>query len=87
MLLFLGAFIAGMLTVLAPCVLAMLPIIVGGSISGDSKDRKRPVIIALSLAVSLIVFTLLLKATTLLIDVPPRAITYASGAIIIGLGI
>ncbi len=87
MLLFLGAFIAGMLTVLAPCVLALLPIIVGGSISGDGKDRKRPVIIALSLAVSLIVFTLLLKATTLLIDIPPRSISYASGVIIIGLGI
>lgn len=87
MFLFLGAFIAGMLTVLAPCVLALLPIIIGGSITGDGKDRKRPVIIALSLAVSLIVFTLLLKATTLLINIPPRSITYFSGTVIIILGI
>lgn len=87
MLLLFGAFIAGLLTVLAPCVLALLPIIIGGSVAGDTQDKKRPVIIALSLAVSLIVFTLLLKATTLLINIPPKSITYFSGAIIITLGV
>lgn len=87
MFLLFGAFVAGLLTVLAPCVLPLLPIIIGGSVTGDVRDRKRPLIITLSLAVSLIVFTLLLKATTLLIDVPPHAITYFSGAIIILLGI
>lgn len=87
MLLLFGAFIAGMLTVLAPCVLPLLPIIIGGSVTGDSKDKKRPLIIAASLAVSLIVFTLLLKATTLLINIPPNAITYLSGSIIIALGL
>lgn len=87
MLLFLGSIIAGMLTVLAPCVLALLPIIIGGSVSGDVRDKKRPIIIAASLAVSLLLFTLLLKATTLLINVPPATFTYISGAIIIGLGL
>jgi cytochrome c biogenesis protein CcdA/thiol-disulfide isomerase/thioredoxin len=87
MLLLIGSFIAGMLTVLAPCVLALLPIIIGGSVSGDTKDKKRPVIIALSLAVSLFIFTILLKATTVLIDVPPQSLTYVSGGIVIALGI
>jgi cytochrome c biogenesis protein CcdA/thiol-disulfide isomerase/thioredoxin len=87
MFLLLGAFIAGMLTVLAPCVLPLLPIIIGGSVTGDTKDRKRPVVIAISLALSLFAFTLLLKATTLLIDIPPKSINYASGVIIILLGI
>ena len=87
MLLLFGAFIAGLLTVLAPCVLPLLPIIIGGSVSGDAKDPKRPVIIAAALAVSLTIFTLLLKATTLLINIPPRAITYFSGTIIIALGL
>ena len=41
MFLLLGAFIAGVLTVLAPCVLPLLPIIIGGSVSGDTKDRRR----------------------------------------------
>ena len=76
-----------MLTVLAPCVLPLLPIIIGGSVTGDVKDRKRPVIIAVSLAVSLLVFTLLLKVSTLFINIPPRAITYFSGGIILALGV
>ncbi len=86
LLLLIGSLIAGALTVLAPCVLALLPIIIGGSVSGDTKDRKRPLIIVASLAVSLLTFTLLLKATTLLIDIPPQTFTYVSGAIIIALG-
>lgn len=87
MILLIGAFIAGMLTVLAPCVLPLLPVIIGGSVSGDTTNKRRPLIISISLAVSLIVFTLLLKATTLLIDLPPRTINYISGTIIIALGI
>jgi cytochrome c biogenesis protein CcdA/thiol-disulfide isomerase/thioredoxin len=87
MFLFFGAFIAGMLTVLAPCVLPLLPIIIGGSVTGNVKDKKRPLIIATSLAVSLIIFTLLLKATTLLINIPPQSINYFSGVIIIALGL
>src|SRR3954469_13130592 len=87
MLLLLGAFFAGIITVLAPCVLPLLPIIIGGSVTGDVHDKRRPFIIAASLAISLILFTLLLKATTLLIDIPPELITYASGGIIVGIGI
>ncbi len=87
MLLLIGAFFAGMITVLAPCVLPLLPVIIGGSISGDVRDKKRPFIIAASLAVSLILFTLLLKVTTLFINVPPEIFVYASGGIIVGLGI
>lgn len=87
MFLLIGSFIAGMITVLAPCVLPLLPVIIGGSISGKVDDKKRPVIIAASLAISLIVFTVLLKATTLFIDIPPATFTIISGGILIILGI
>jgi cytochrome c biogenesis protein CcdA/thiol-disulfide isomerase/thioredoxin len=86
MLLFVGSFIAGLLTVLAPCVLPLLPIIIGGSLT-NSHQSRRPIIIAASLAVSLTLFTLLLKATTLLINVPPQIFTYISGGIVIILGL
>lgn len=86
MLLLIGSFLAGMLTVLAPCVLPLLPVIIGGSLTGG-KDPKRPYIIAASLAVSLTLFTLLLKATTVLIAIPPSTINYVSGGIIIVVGI
>jgi cytochrome c biogenesis protein CcdA/thiol-disulfide isomerase/thioredoxin len=87
MLLLLGAFFAGIITVLAPCVLPLLPVIIGGSISGNVEDKRRPFIIAASLAISLIVFTVLLKATTLLIDIPPAFFVYFSGGILVALGV
>ena len=87
MLLLLGAFIAGILTVFAPCVLPFLPVIIGGSISGDTRDKRRPFLIAGSLAVSLFLFTVLLKATAVLINIPPNLITYISGGIVVALGL
>lgn len=85
-----GAFAAGVLTVLAPCVLPLLPVIIGGSIVRDGGARRarwRPYIIALSLAVSVVVFTLALKATTALLGVPPQVWQIVSGVIVILLGI
>ncbi|MBV7363951.1 redoxin domain-containing protein [Actinomycetaceae bacterium TAE3-ERU4] len=78
--------LAGALTALAPCVLPFLPIIVGGSIDGNS-NRKRPFIVAGSLIISLLIFTLLLKATTLLINIDPRVWAIGSGILVIVLGI
>lgn len=87
LLLLLSSFFAGILTVLAPCVLPLLPVIISGSVSGDTKDRRRPFIVAASLAVSLLVFTLFFKATTLFISVPTSVITAVSGGIIVVVGI
>lgn len=82
------AFLAGLLTAFAPCVLPLLPIILGGSVSADGqKDKWRPYIITGSLVVSLILFTLLLKASTVLIGVDPRVWTYVSGGLVIALGL
>lgn len=84
------ALAAGILTVAAPCVLPLLPIIVGGAIVRDGDDRRakwRPFVIAGSLAVSVVIFTLVLKATTALLGVPPQVWQAISGAILILLGI
>lgn len=70
MLLLLIAFFSWVLTVLAPCVLPLLPIVLGAS-AEDGNNRKIPLVIIASLSVSIILFSLLLKASTLLIDVPP----------------
>lgn len=64
------SFLAGVLTVLAPCILPMLPIIIGGSLSDGKKSIVRPLVVTLSLGLSIIVFTLLLKATTAFIAIP-----------------
>lgn len=84
------SFAAGVLTVAAPCVLPLLPVIVGGSIvrgGNEHRVRRRPYVIAASLAVSVVAFTLLLKATTALLGVPPQVWQLVSGGIIILLGI
>ena len=87
-MLVLGAFIAGILTTLAPCVLPLLPIIVGGSIGKPSAEaRKRAYLIAASLGASVIIFTLLLRATTALIDIPALTWQLVSGIILITLGV
>lgn len=73
--------IAGVLTVLAPCVLPLLPVIIGGSVT--DRNPWRPVIITLSLAGSIVLFTLLLKASTIFIDIPQAFWTYFSATIIL----
>ncbi len=79
------SFIAGMLTVLAPCVLPILPVILSGSLGQRSVIRA--LTITLSLALSIILFTLLLKSSTLLIDIHPNTWKYFSGGVILFFGI
>lgn len=86
MLLFILTFIAGFLTALAPCVLPLLPVIIGGSFTGVA-NKRRPYIIAGSLVGSLILFTILLKASTVLINIDPRVWSYLSGGLIVLLGL
>lgn len=85
MALFIISFIAGLLTVLAPCILPLLPVVVGSSASGRS--RATPYIVVTSLAVSIIVFTFLLKVSSAFIMVPPYVWTYLSGGILILFGL
>jgi cytochrome c biogenesis protein CcdA/thiol-disulfide isomerase/thioredoxin len=87
MLLLLISLIAGILTILAPCVLPVLPVIIGGSIGGSRKEKARPYIIGVSLVISIIFFTLLLKASTVLINLSPSVLNYVSGGLLIILGI
>jgi cytochrome c-type biogenesis protein len=102
-----GAVVAGVLTTLAPCVLPLLPVIVGGSVAGalDEGSRSaagggtatatrtrstavtRALIITGSLGVSILVFTLALKATTALIGIPTEVWQWVSGGLLIVLGV
>lgn len=84
------ALAAGVLTVAAPCVLPLLPVVVGGSVVRDGDERRarwRPYVIAGSLAASVVAFTLLLKATTALLGIPPQVWQAISGGIVILLGV
>jgi cytochrome c-type biogenesis protein len=79
------SFISGILTVLAPCVLPLLPVIIGGSI-GETTSKYRPYIITASLAISLTVFTLLLKVSTAFLSIDPFVWKVVSGGLVILFG-
>lgn len=79
------SFIAGVLSVLAPCVIALIPVLVARS--SDGKRSRSPVFIIGGLAGSVFIFSLLLKASTLLVDIPTRWWQVVSGVIIIIFGL
>lgn len=83
MVLLIVSFVAWVLTVLAPCVLPLLPIILGSWVTSVQHNRWAPYIIIGSLSVSILLFTLLLKATTLFIEIPTAFRWYFSWTIII----
>ncbi|MEO5780953.1 MAG: DUF3179 domain-containing (seleno)protein [Arthrobacter oryzae] len=78
------AFLAGILTVLSPCVLPLLPVVLAGSAAEE--NRRAPYIIIASLAVSVVLFTLLIKATTVLLGVPSNVWLIISGALVAFIG-
>ena len=87
MLFLLISFIAGVLTILAPCILPLLPVIIGHSITDTTPNRRRLFVVVASLGISVILFTLLLKATSLLIDIPQDFWKWISGGIIFLFGL
>ncbi len=87
MLLLVISFTAGVLTILAPCILPLLPVIVGRSIADATPSRRRLFVVVLSLGISIILFTLLLKASSLLIEIPEDFWKWISGGIIFLFGL
>ncbi len=58
MIIYLTLFLAGMLTILLPCILPLVPVVLGVSIAG--KSRLRPFVTVLGMVVSFVFFTFLL---------------------------
>jgi len=78
------ALFAGMMTVLAPCVFALLPIILNGSLG---QNKFRPLIIGGSLVTSIFVFSLLIKGSFNLVNIPEQSLRIASGILISVIGL
>jgi len=87
MIFFVISILAGVFTVLAPCILPLLPVVIGASEEGSRGVSRRAFTVIGSLCVSVIVFTLLLKTSTLLIDIPQIFWSSFSGIVIILVGI
>jgi peptide methionine sulfoxide reductase msrA/msrB len=86
-MIFIGiSFLAGIFTVLAPCILPLLPVVIGASEEGSRGISRKALIVIGSLSLSVIFFTLLLKATTFFINIPQSFWTIISGSILILVG-
>lgn len=81
--LLLFAFLAGVATVLSPCVLPVLPVILAGTGGGGA---LRPLGIVAGFAASFTAFTMALSAAIAALGVPPDALRYAAAALIVAWG-
>lgn len=86
MTLFLIALLAGVLTTLAPCILPLLPVIVGGSLADGRVNYRKALTVVVSLGLSVIAFTFILKVSTAFIGIPESVWQYISGGIILIFG-
>ena len=79
---------AGMLTVGAPCVLPMLPVVLGASVSGaDSARRTRPLFIALGFALSFAAVALLFSSFTQVLGVSPEGLRRFAAVMLLVFGV
>lgn len=77
--------LAGILTVASPCVLPLLPVVLGGSVS--EKSWRTPFVIISSMSISIIIFTLLLKVSTIFLNVDSYFWLKLSGALVVMVGV
>ncbi|MDA8425436.1 MAG: cytochrome c biogenesis protein DipZ [Treponema sp.] len=75
------AFVSGVITILSPCILPVLPIVLSGSVGGG---KARPLGIISGFVVSFTVFTLTLSALVQALNIPPDALRYVA-VVLIGL--
>ena len=77
------AFLSGIVTILSPCILPVLPIVLTGSIGGKSK----PLGIVAGFIFSFSLFTLALSALVQTLNIPPDALRLSAVIIIVGFGL
>lgn len=80
---FIFSFFAGVLTVLAPCVLPLLPLL----LAGGGKSWKASFMVVFGLGVSVFFFTLLIRTGTLFFDIPESVWKMFSAGVIFFFGI
>jgi len=81
-ILILFAFLSGIVTILSPCILPVLPIVLSGSVGG----RTRPYGVILGFIASFSVFTLALSSLVRALNIPPDALRSAAVALLLSFG-
>ncbi len=78
------AFISGVITILSPCILPVLPIVLAG---GSSGGKARPFGVIAGFVVSFTFFTLALSAIVQALGISPDAMRYVAIALIVLFGL
>lgn len=86
-LLLVFAFLSGLVTILAPCIWPLLPIILSGSIAGKTNNHQRPLGITLGIMLSFAVFTLTISYIVKLLHFDPNNLRLIAVVVISILGI
>ena len=84
LILILFAFLGGIVTILSPCILPILPIVLSGSVTGG---KRRPLGVVTGFILSFTVFTLFLSAIVKATGVSPDALRLISVVVIALFGI
>lgn len=85
-LLLLFAFVAGIVTILSPCILPILPIVLSSGF-GDHTSKKRPLGVVVGFVLSFTFFTLFLSTIVTFSGIPVDSLRIVSVVIIAGFGI
>ena len=81
------AFLAGIVTILSPCILPILPIVLSSSIGGKETGRARPVGVVVGFIASFTFFTLFLSTLVKASGISPDVLRTVSVFVIAGFGI
>lgn len=81
------AFLAGVITVLSPCILPILPIILTSSIGGVNTGKSRPIGVVTGFILSFTFFTLFLSTIVRLSGIPAETLRIVSVIVVAGFGV
>lgn len=80
------AFLAGVITILSPCILPILPIILSSSIGGHETGKSRPMGVIIGFVLSFTFFTLFLSTIVRLSNISADTLRLVSVLVIAGFG-
>ena len=78
------AFIAGIVTILSPCILPILPIVLSGAVGGS---KKRPIGIIIGFLISFTFFTLFLTTLVKLTGIPSNTLRIVAAIVLLLFGL
>ncbi len=76
------AFLAGVVTVLSPCILPVLPLILSSSLGGESVGKSRPIGVVVGFIASFTLFTLFLSSIVSLLGIAADSLRLVAIAVV-----